>query len=85
MGAGTMGDTKRLSNFQIPLIVLYLYLVFSEVIPIFPSFLNLRIRLQAYMFFAILFIVTGLLILNSVNFYLNKLNRDTGDQRDEQS
>jgi uncharacterized integral membrane protein len=68
MGTNTMKTIKKIADFQNILIALYLYLIFSGAIPIFPSFLNLKIQLQGLIFFALLFVVTGLLIMNTIAY-----------------
>jgi cytochrome c biogenesis factor len=68
MGIDNMKLKQKLASSQVILLGVYVYLIFSWVVPILPSFLNPKIHNQGTVYFTILFIVTGLLILNTIAY-----------------
>ena len=68
MGIDKMKLKQKLASSQVILLGFYVYLIFSGVVPILPSFLNLKIDSRGTVYFTILFIVTGLVILNAITY-----------------
>ena len=68
MGTDSMKRTRTLADLQVVLIIFILYLVFSGIVPVLPALLDPRIHSQGVIFFTVWFIVTGLLIANTIAY-----------------